>query len=413
MAIKILMPAISEAMTEGVLVSWLIQEGDPVKIGDVIAEVETDKATVEVEAVDAGILGTILISAGTEEVPVGQPIAILLEKGEGASRLKAASANVHSQTHSPSQNLSLSSTDISTLAKSGTERIFASPLARRLAANNGIDLKGISNGSGPEGRIVKLDIEHAIAASTTVVNNDTPAHTPTLTNPPYSEVPNSSVRKVIARRLSASKRDVPHFYLSIDCHIDPLLELRSSLNQIEGADYKISINDFVIRAAALALRKVPNANASWAGEAIRLFNDVDISVAVATPEGLITPIVRKADRKNLVIISKETKELAARAHEGMLMPEEFQGGGFTISNLGMFGVKSFSAIINPPQSCILAVGSVEKRPFVIDSKLAVANVMTCTLSVDHRSVDGVIGAEFLSVFKNHIEDPSTMLLQGN
>jgi pyruvate dehydrogenase E2 component (dihydrolipoamide acetyltransferase) len=297
-------------------------------------------------------------------------------------------------------------------------RILASPLARRMAEQAGLDLASLQ-GSGPNGRIVKRDIESAVAggaapppAPAAALAAAVPA-TIADAGMPYTELPNTTMRKVIAQRLSESKRDVPHFYLSIDTDIDALLAMRAELNRRapEGeAAYKLSVNDFVVRAVALALRQVPAANATWTDEAVRLHRDVDVSVAVATPGGLITPVVRGADGKGLAAISGELKDMAARARQGKLMPEEYQGGGFTVSNLGMYGVSHFSAIINPPQSCILAVGVGEARPVVRDGALAVATVMTCTLSVDHRSVDGVIGAEFLAAFKGLIEEPLTMLL---
>lgn len=296
-------------------------------------------------------------------------------------------------------------------------RVVASPLAKRLAKEANVDLARVA-GSGPHGRIVRRDIEAVAAGKLPML---APAQVPTGVKAPpidvsmpFTEVPNSTFRKAVARRLSESKRDIPHFYLSIDCELDALLKLRADLNARapkdgEGA-YKLSVNDFVVRATALALRKVPAANATWTDAAIRLYRNVDISVAVATPLGLITPVIRRADAKGLAEISREMKALAEKARAGKLTPAEYEGGGFTISNLGMYGIKSFSAIINPPQSCILAVGAGEQRPVVKNGALAIATVMTCTLSVDHRSVDGAVGAEFLAAFKPMIEDPTTMLL---
>ena len=291
--------------------------------------------------------------------------------------------------------------------------MFASPLARRIAGQAGLDISALS-GSGPNDRIVKSDVEAAIAGGVPTVAT-VPATAPVAVagTGGYTEVANSTMRKVIASRLQESKQTVPHFYLTIDCQIDELLAMRKKLNTAapEGdSGYKISVNDFVVRAVALALRQVPEANATWTETAIRLYNDVDVSVAVATPNGLITPVVRNANEKVLVTISNEVKDLAGRARDGKLMPEEYQGGCFTISNLGMYGVKDFAAIINPPQSCILAVGAGEQRPVVKDGALAVATVMTCTLSVDHRSVDGAVGAQFLAAFKRMIEEPLTMML---
>jgi pyruvate dehydrogenase E2 component (dihydrolipoamide acetyltransferase) len=404
MPIEILMPALSPTMTEGAVATWLKKEGDAVESGDIIAEIETDKATMEIEAVDQGILGKILIVAGTDGVAVNQPIALLLEEGEDAASLTVKPIQTELLKPVQTQTLPVVKPNIPAVTEPKTGRIFASPLARRLASQDGIDLN-LVQGSGPRGRVVKRDLE-----GVTAVPAPAPVTISQSENQPFTEVPNSSVHKVIAKRLSESKREVPHFYLSIDCNIDELLGMRKMLNDRQGADYKLSVNDFVVRAVALALRRVPAANASWSEDAIRLFNDVDVSVAVATEDGLITPIVRKADTKGLGVVSNEIKDLAARARDGKLMPEEFQGGGFTISNLGMYGIKDFAAIINPPQSCILAVGAGEQRPVVVDGALAVATVMSCTLSVDHRCVDGAVGAEFLAAFKQYVEEPLTMLL---
>jgi len=388
MPTQILMPALSPTMTEGSLVRWLKQEGDQIKSGDAIAEIETDKATMEIETADDGILGRILVAAGTQGVPVNQPIALLLGDGEDASALAPPPAAPKPQ--SPS-----------------VERILASPLARRLARDNGIDLKSVK-GSGPRGRVVKADVERAPIAAPDAPAPVTAAPIPEA-SPAYTEQPLSSMRKVIARRLTEAKQTVPHFYLTVDCQLDGLLALRAQLNG-QGDEVKLSVNDFIIRAVALALCKVPAANASFSETAIRLFNDVDISVAVATPNGLITPVIRHANHKGLATISSEMKALAGKARDGKLMPEDYQGGGFTISNLGMYGIRDFAAIINPPQGCILAVGAGEQRPVVKDGALAVATVMSCTLSVDHRVVDGAVGAEFLAAFRRLIEQPLTMLL---
>ena len=412
MAIEVLMPSLSPTMTEGGLALWHKNEGDMVQSGDVIAEVETDKATMEIEAVDEGVLGKILVAAGTEGVPVNQPIAVLLEDGEDVTALEREYVLTETPPSVKEQSPPVAKLNVPTISGLENTRVFASPLARRLAQHDNIDLTLIS-GSGPKGRIVKRDLEdvtNETKESSAVSQIISPPVEGAAEHQPYTEVPNSSVRKVIAKRLSEAKRDIPHFYLSIDCRIDTLMELRQTLNERDGADGKLSVNDFVIRAVALALRQVPAANASWREEAIQVFNNVDVSVAVATDDGLITPIVRNADSKGLGAISNEVKELAARARLGKLMPEEFQGGGFTISNLGMYGIKNFAAIINPPQSCILAVGVGEQRPVVLDGVLAIATVMNCTLSVDHRSVDGAVGAEFLSAFKSYIEEPLTMLL---
>ncbi|MBT4934613.1 MAG: pyruvate dehydrogenase complex dihydrolipoamide acetyltransferase [Rhodospirillaceae bacterium] len=417
MPIQVLMPALSPTMTEGNLAKWHKKEGDTVESGDVLCEIETDKATMEVEAVDEGVLGKVIVPEGTEGVLVNAPIAIILEDGESAADIgdvAAAPAPAPVASAEPvaeTPTAPVAAPAAAPVAKGS--RVFASPLARRIAEQAGLDLGGVT-GSGPNGRIVKRDVEGAVSGGV-------PAIAPTATAAPavvegtggYTEVPNSTMRKIIASRLLESKQTVPHFYLSVDCQLDQLLAMRAKLNAAapEGdGGYKISVNDFVIRATALALRQVPAANATWTDAAIRLFNDVDVSVAVATPNGLITPVVRRADEKGLAMISNEIKDLAARGRDGKLMPEEYQGGGFTISNLGMFGVKDFAAIINPPQSCILAVGAGEQRPIVKDGALAVATVMTCTLSVDHRSVDGAVGAQFLAAFKRMIEEPLTMML---
>jgi pyruvate dehydrogenase E2 component (dihydrolipoamide acetyltransferase) len=421
MPISILMPALSPTMTEGTLAKWLKKEGDAVKSGEAIAEIETDKATMEMEAADDGVLGKILVPAGTSGVKVNAPIALLLEEGEDKSALaKAAPAPVAPPKAAPAPKPAAAPAPQPAAAAApaikGT-RVAASPLAKRLAKEANVDLARVA-GSGPHGRIVRRDIEAVAAGKLPML---APAQVPTGAKAPpidasmpFTEVPNSTFRKAIARRLLESKRDIPHFYLSVDCELDALLKLRADLNARapkdgEGA-YKLSVNDFVVRATALALRKVPAANATWTDAAIRLYRNIDISVAVATPLGLITPVIRRADTKGLAEISREMKALAEKARAGKLTPAEYEGGGFTISNLGMYGIKSFSAIINPPQSCILAVGAGEQRPVVRKGALAIATVMTCTLSVDHRSVDGAVGAEFLAAFKPMIEDPTTMLL---
>lgn len=432
MPIEVLMPALSPTMTEGKLARWLKREGETVNSGDVIAEIETDKATMEVEAVDEGVLGKILVAEGSEHVAVNAPIAIILVEGENASALTASGSPAPAKAPAQAPATPAAAPAASAVAvaapaapAAGT-RIFASPLAKRLAAEADLDLATIK-GSGPHGRIIKVDIEAAKqaprpakppTAPAAAKPGPAPAAAPAPAAPqsfetPYVEVANSTMRKVIARRLSDSKRDIPHYYLTIECNIDPLLELRGKLNARagEGATaFKLSVNDFVIRAVALALRAYPDANCSWTDEAIRYYQTVDVAVAVAAPNGLITPIVRNADAKGLAAISNEIKYLSGRARESKLMPEEYVGGGFTVSNLGMYGIKEFAAIINPPQSCLLAIGAAEKRPIVKDGALAVATMMTCTLSADHRSVDGAKGAEFLKVFKGLIEDPLTMLL---
>lgn len=430
MPVQILMPALSPTMTEGNLARWLKAEGDAVKSGDVLCEIETDKATMEFEAVDEGILGKILVPGGTSGVAVNAPIALLLEEGEDASALTAVKPSPTPTLPLPQAGEGGGAASLSPLPPAGEgpgvraaagDRVFASPLAKRIAKDAGLDIKAVK-GSGPHGRVVKADVEAAIAAGPVAAPPAAapapaapapkPAPVPAAANPfgpAFEEIPNSSMRKVIARRLTEAKSTIPHFYLSIDCELDALLKVRAELNG-RSDSYKLSVNDFVVRAVALALKKVPAANASWGEEAIRRYTDVDVSVAVATPAGLITPIVRHADHKGLAEISNEMKTLAAKARDNKLKPEEFQGGGFTISNLGMFGIKEFAAIINPPQGCILAVGAGEQRPVVKGGALAVATVMTCTLSVDHRVVDGAVGAEFLAAFKKLIEDPLSMLL---
>jgi pyruvate dehydrogenase E2 component (dihydrolipoamide acetyltransferase) len=430
MPISILMPALSPTMTEGTLAKWHKKEGDTVESGDVLAEIETDKATMEVEAIDEGTLGKILVPDGTADVAVNTPIALILEEGEDASALDAApAAPAAPAPASPAAALAPAATPApapapaqAAPAASSGDRVIASPLAKRMAEIEGLDLSQVS-GSGPNGRIVKADIEKALsggaapkpaaAAPAPVSTAAAPAPAAPLPAGSFTEVPNNNVRRVIAQRLLEAKTTIPHFYLTVDCELDKLLELRKDLNgrspEGDGA-YKISVNDFVICAVALAMKKVPAANAAWSEEAIRLFNDVDVSIAVATPDGLITPIVRKADTKGLAEISNEMKDLAVRARDGKLAPNEFQGGGFTISNLGMFGVKEFSAIINPPQSAILAVGAGSQQPIVRDNALAIATVMSVTLSCDHRTVDGAVGAQFLQAFKGFVEDPLTMML---
>ncbi|MFQ6018893.1 MAG: pyruvate dehydrogenase complex dihydrolipoamide acetyltransferase [Kiloniellaceae bacterium] len=439
MPINVLMPALSPTMTEGGLAKWLVKEGDQVSAGDVIAEIETDKATMEVEAVDEGRVGKILFAEGASGIKVNEVIAILLEEGEDASALAGAApaaapdeTAAAAPTPAPAPAAAREATPEPSPAPAVApapdgRRVFASPLARRMAGQAGLDLAAIT-GSGPHGRIVKRDIEAAVAGGVAAVA--APAAAPLAAPAPvtlpagpsakefadllgmgYRQEPLTGMRKTIARRLSEAKQTVPHFYLTIDCEVDELLKIRKELNAraAEGAD-KISVNDFVIRAAALSLTQVPAANASWDESGLLFYAHADISVAVATPGGLITPIVKQAETKGLAAISSEMKDLAARAREGKLKPEEYQGGSFSVSNLGMYGIKDFGAIINPPQGCILAVGAAEQRPVVKDGALAVATVMSCTLSVDHRVVDGAVGAEFLAAFKKLIEYPAAMLL---
>ena len=441
MPINVLMPALSPTMTEGKLARWLKKEGDTIKSGQVLCEIETDKATMEVEAVDEGTLGKILVAAGTEGVKVNAPIAVILVEGESAGAASAAAPAATAAPASPAAAVApapVAAAPVAAVAASSSAagdagRVFVSPLARRMAEQSGLDLSAIK-GSGPNGRIVKADIDAALAsggsarkpaaAAPVAAAPATPAaavSAPAAVSAaslaaigPHKLVPLSTMRRVIARRLTESKQQVPHFYLTVDCEIDKLLAGRAALNAKSpekgpGA-FKLSVNDFVIKAVAVALRQVPAANASYSDDGLLMWDNVDISVAVAIPGGLITPIVRNADAKGLAQISNEMKDLAARAKDGKLKPEEFQGGGFSISNLGMFGIKEFAAVINPPQGAILAIGAGEQRPVVRNGALAIATVMSCTLSVDHRVVDGAVGAEFLAAFKRIVEDPLAMLL---
>ncbi|HET7881164.1 MAG TPA: pyruvate dehydrogenase complex dihydrolipoamide acetyltransferase [Acetobacteraceae bacterium] len=438
MATNILMPALSPTMTEGTLSRWLKKEGENVRAGDVIAEIETDKATMEVEAVDEGVLGRILVQDGTEGVKVNEPIAILVDQGEAVpdaapsaapSRTPPAAAAAPAPSPKQEARPAAPAPQPPPAPQTGNGhdadggRIFASPLARRMAQQAGLELAALK-GSGPNGRIVKADIEAALQkgpapAAAPQAAAAAPAAAP-VARPaapiaaPHQLVPHSSMRKVIARRLTEAKSTIPHFYVSMDIEIDAMIRLLNELNAKapkEGPDaYLITINDMVIKASAATLRRVPTVNAAWTDDGMALFDDVDISVAVAIPDGLITPIIRRADQKGLATISREMKDLAGRARAGKLKPEEFQGGGFSISNMGMFGVSEFAAIINPPQSAILAVAAGQKRPVVKNDSLAIATVMTCTLSVDHRVVDGALGARWLREFKRIVEDPLSLLL---
>lgn len=429
MPINILMPALSPTMTEGSLAKWLKKEGDVIKAGQVIAEIETDKATMEVEAVDEGILGKILIAGGTSSVAVNTPIAILLEDGEDASSLSAAPvAAIPSPQPSPegrgSEGARVAPSSPSSLpplpvgeGRGEGARVFASPLARRIAEQKNVDLKSIK-GTGPHGRIVQADVEgvksgeQRVTSTTSAPTQNSSLSAKTLADMlgmDYTEIPNNNIKKVTARRLTEAKQTIPHFYLSVDCVLDKLLVARSAMNDAADGAYKLSVNDFVIKANAMALKAYPPANVSWTDDAILQYKQADISIAVATPNGLITPIIKAAETKSLSEISNEMKDLAKRAKEGKLKPVEFQGGTFSISNLGMFGVKNFQAIVNPPQSCIMAVGAGEERVVVENGQMVVRTVMTVTLSTDHRSVDGAVGAEYLQHFKKFIENPVLML----
>ncbi len=453
MPIELLMPALSPTMTEGNLAKWHKKEGDAVKAGDVIAEIETDKATMEFEAVDEGTIGKILVPEGAQGVKVNQPIAVLLEEGEDAASIttakpapKAAAVPATPAAASPPSPQPSPQGEREGPAKREGEgaaasqpapkaavapigaRVFASPLARRIAEQNKVDITSIT-GSGPHGRIVKHDVEAAMKGGTT-----RPAAAPAAKiassgpiaasgsgiqryskdqvlamagNTPHTDLPITGMRRVIATRLAESEV-VPHFFLTVDCELDALLKVRSDINEALGL--KTSVNDFIIKAIALALRKVPMANASWSEDAILKWEEVHVSVAVAIPDGLITPIIKNADKKSIPTISAEMRELAERAKSGKLKLDEFQGGTISVSNLGMFGTKQFTAVINPPQSAIVAVGAGEKRPVVKNDALAIATVMSCTGTFDHRVIDGALGAQFMSALKKLIEAPGALLL---
>ncbi len=449
MPINITMPALSPTMEEGNLAKWLVKEGDQVSAGDVIAEIETDKATMEVEAVDEGTVGKIVVPAGTSGVKVNELIAVLLEDGEDASSIDTSGGSAAPASSSGGDKAPAvpeSSPAIEVGAKAATDpvpapkaadgnRIFSSPLARRLAQLNGLDLKALS-GSGPHGRIVKRDIEAALAAGTgkatpaaAAAEAPKAAAAPAMATGPsadqvlklfdkdsYELVPHDGMRKTIAKRLTESKQTIPHFYVSVDCELDALLALRAQLNDAAAKDkegkpaYKLSVNDMTIKALALALRDVPDANVSWTDDNMVVHKHADVGVAVSIPGGLITPIIRRAEEKPLSVISNEMKDYGKRAKERKLKPEEYQGGTTAVSNMGMMGVKNFSAVVNPPHATILAVGAGEKRPVVKNGELAVATVMSVTLSTDHRCVDGALGAELLAAFKGYIENPMSMLV---
>ena len=446
MPTPILMPALSPTMEFGTLARWLKKEGDTVASGDLIAEIETDKATMEVEAVDEGTLGKILIAEGTEEVPVNQPIAVLLGDGEdkraldgydAATPAPAAASSAapaaeplsagdgSARVDAPAPSPAPAPPPVQAAASSGTARVVASPLARRLAEQNGLELGQVA-GTGPHGRIVKRDIEQAMSAGAPVrpATGEAPTASsgaaPSAIDPrkiypegSYEELPADGMRKTIARRLTQSFSEVPHFPLTIECEIDSLLKLRSELNAKSGVGedaYKISVNDFVLKASALALMKVPDANASWAGDAILRHKHADIGVAVAIDGGLITPIVWQAESKGLATISAEVKDLAARAKQRKLEPQEYQGGTFSVSNLGMFGIVNFASVVNQPQGAIMSVGAGVQKPIVRDGAVAIATIMSVTLTCDHRAVDGAVGARLLQAFKGFIENPVSMML---
>ncbi|MFI5001889.1 MAG: pyruvate dehydrogenase complex dihydrolipoamide acetyltransferase [Reyranellales bacterium] len=424
MSINILMPALSPTMTEGKLAKWHVKVGDAVKSGQVICEIETDKATMEVEAVDEGRIGQIVVPEGAEGVKVNAVIAVLLEEGEksvptGAAAVmpgpaaapvpKPAAAAPATSAPKPA------APTLQSAAGSSGARVFASPLAKRIAADKGLDLSRVT-GSGPNGRIVKSDVESAKPGAAPVAAptpRGAPAFAPQaiFTAPGDTRVPHTAIRKVIARRMLESKQQVPHFYLTVEFEIDALLAARQAINAVaEKKGTKVSVNDMVIKACAKALRDHPDCNASWTENEMIQYGAVDISVAVATNRGLITPIVRNADLKGLAQIAAEMKDLAARAKVGKLKLDEFQGGGFTISNLGMFGVKDFAAIINPPQAMILAVGAGAERVVARKGQMVIRNMMDCTLAVDHRVVDGALGALWLQTLRGYIEQPAAMLI---
>jgi pyruvate dehydrogenase E2 component (dihydrolipoamide acetyltransferase) len=441
---NILMPALSPTMEKGNLAKWLKQEGDTIKAGDVIAEIETDKATMEVEAVDEGILAKILVPSGTEDVAVNDLIGVIASDGEDVKAVAAGAGSAPKPapqaaapaTPSPAANQQQPSTapvatsaapPAAAVAPASSSRIFASPLARRLAREANLDLSRVK-GTGPHGRIVERDVEQAKAGGGAIAAPATAAAAPIpmgmaddmvrkLFEPgTFEEIPHDGMRKTIARRLVEAKQTIPHFYLTLDCDIGPLLAARAQINAAAPKDkdgkpaYKVSVNDFVIKALAMALKKVPDANVSWTEAAMLKHKHSDIGVAVSIPGGLITPVVRQAENKGLAAISNEMKDYAARARARKLKPEEYQGGSSAVSNLGMFGIKNFSAVINPPHATILAVGAGEERVVVRGGKMEVANLMSVTLSTDHRAVDGALGAELLAAFQQMIENPVSMLV---
>ena len=412
-------------MEEGKLAKWLVKEGDKVKSGQVLAEIETDKATMEFEAVDEGRIGKILVPAGAENVKVNAPIAVLLADGEDANanavvNIFAAMKNIKDAVkgEAPKAAIAAKAPDAKPMSANDGKRIFVSPLARRIAAEKGVDLAPLS-GTGPRGRIVKSDIDNAkpgqkaaAASSGAATDMSLPDARLYYKKENYEEIPHDGMRKTIAKRLTAAKVLIPHYYLTIDCRLDSLMATRAKLNEAAGknAAYKLSVNDFVVKASAMALMKCPDVNASWTDDSILRHSHADVGIAVALPFGLITPIVFKAEEKGLADISNEIKGLAANARDKKLNPSDYEGGGFSVSNLGMFGIREFTAVINPPQSAILAVGACEQRAIVVDGRIEVAAMMTCTMSCDHRVIDGATGAKFLQVFKQFIEEPASMLL---
>lgn len=427
MSVNVTMPALSPTMTEGTVAKWLIAVGETVHSGDVIAEIETDKATMEVESIEDGVVAHILVEAGSENVAVGTVIAILAEAGEAVDTISAtpvtaaadeapaapAETPAEAPAETPAEMPALVKETTAVAQKSMAEtskRIFATPLARRIAANKGIALDGLT-GSGPHGRILRRDVEAAPAAPAVQI---TPASANAMASSAATGaselVANSQMRQVIASRLQQSKQQAPHFYVTVDCQIDTLLAARRALNEKAPDGVKISLNDLVIRAAAMALMAVPDANVAYEDTHTRRFQHADICMAVAIDGGLVTPVIWAAETMGLAALSQTTADLASRARQGQLRAAEYTGGSFTISNLGMFGVREFAAVINPPQGAILAVGAGEQRPVVVDGALTVATVMTVTLSADHRAIDGAVAAQWLQSFKGFVENPVTMLL---
>lgn len=441
MPINITMPALSPTMEEGKLAKWLVKEGDAVTSGDLLAEIETDKATMEVEAVDEGTVGKLLVAEGTDAVKVNEVIAVLLEEGEDASAISAAPASppppqpaeaAADTAPAPVPTPASVGTASTASAEQGGERVFASPLARRIASQAGIDISAVS-GSGPYGRVVQRDVEAAIASGTGAKQPEAPAAAPaskaaapagmsddTITRMypegEFEVVPHDGMRRIIAERLTEAKQTIPHFYLSVDVRLDDLLALRGEINgkATAGPDgkpsYKVSVNDFIIKAMGAALQQVPDANVTWTDGGMLKHARSDVGVAVAIPGGLLTPVVRNVESKGLAKISNEMKDFAARARDRKLLPEEYQGGTTAVSNLGMFGIKDFSAVINPPHATILAVGAGEKRTVISGDEIEIATIMTITLSTDHRAVDGALGAQFLTAIKNNLEHPAMMLV---
>jgi pyruvate dehydrogenase E2 component (dihydrolipoamide acetyltransferase) len=434
MSKTIQMPALSPTMEEGTLAKWLVKEGDTVSSGDLLAEIETDKATMEFEAVDEGIIAKITVAEGSEGVKVGTVIAILAEEGEDVAEAakgggKAEAAPAASAEAAPAPKAETAKADAApteavapkagpALAKQDGDRVKASPLARRLAQEKGLDLASVS-GSGPNGRIVKADLEGVKPGAVVPAAGAVPSAAPSPVGAsapvqdfgiPHEVVKLSSMRKTIARRLTESKQQVPHIYLTVDIQLDRLLKLRADLNDgLSGRGVKLSVNDLLIKALGVALIQVPECNVQFAGDQMLKFQRADISVAVSIPGGLITPIITEADSRGVAAISTAMKDLAGRAKEGKLKPEEYQGGTASLSNMGMFGIKQFEAVINPPQGMIMAIGAGEKRPYVIDDSLQIATVMSATGSFDHRAIDGADGARLMQVFKQLVENPLGML----